>query len=371
MRMLYCSFIILLYAINIIAQISIVKYGAIAGQRCPDCMPDVSGIIQTAIDSNPGKTIFIPTGQYCLKTPVKLRHGVELVGENKSGTMIRPQYIDGFSITGDSSNNVSIKNMFIFGANDGDHIGISCDNTHYISIDNIICQSLGTAIVLSNTSETRINNVDVLIPGNPAISNGITLDRKCINNHISNCHIEATNYGIAIFQSDNSLQAEGLMITNTLIAHAGIGIYCKRILSLHVTNCVIDLNRYVAIYLINTAGMLFSNNWVYTSRGTEGYSEAICLIGSWDCHIANNNIKTESGTSAISLHNNSNNNTITGNTIEVNNANGNNAYFDATTYLNILKDNSFKNPVGCNSKYQNFGRSNKIYDNLNSDIKYE
>ena len=341
--------------------ISVVDYGAYPSPDWEHAI-DNTNAIQSAIDANPGKRILIPAGYYRILSAIVVRNQVELVGDGKSNTIIQPVNCHGFVIT---SSNVTIKDMFIYGYSTSNYIGIYCSGVYYTTLENLKIQNIVFGIELVNSWSTKIDKVDTQYnTQTPQVAQGIRLNGKCVNTHVSNCQIMAVDFGISIIK--NGSDAEGLMITNTLVSNCKSGIYSEGILSLNVTNCIFDWNSGYAINVSNTRGMLFTNNWVAVYDVPIG--EAIHMVSGFDNHITNNNIKCVSCSRAISILN-SNNNTITDNTVEKTTTSGHHVYFDNNSYLNILKDNSLRYTNGGTPIIVNSGHSNKIYDNLNVDIK--
>ena len=342
--------------------ISILDYGANPASG----IQDDTERIQRAIDENPGRTIFFPAGFYRVTRDIIVKKSVELVGEGKNNTIFQPLDCNGFVIT---SGGVVIRNMFIYGAGTKSKTGIYCVGIRNTVLENLTIQNLTYGIELVNVWDTKIDKVDLQINRSqtPQIAQGIRLVGQCVNNHISNCHILANDFGIAIIKNGDS-GAEGLMITNTLIASCKAGIYSEGIMSLHVSNCIIDLITEWALHLTNTRGLLLSNNWIYTQGDkTNPKDEAIHLESCWDCHISNNNIKSITSARAVSMIAYSNNNSITGNSIELGNLDGNHVVLDQSTSYNIIKDNSMRWSSTDKPRLVNQGKSNIIKDNLHVD----
>lgn len=342
--------------------ISILDYGA---NPAPGFQDDTQNI-QRAIDENPGKTIIFPAGCYSVTKDIIVRKSVELAGEGKLNTIFQPVDCNGFVIT---VGGVTIRNMFIYGAGSSSKSGIYCAGIRNTVLENLTIQNITYGIELVNAWDTKIDKVDIQMNygQTPQIAQGIRLNGQCVNNHISNCHIIANDFGISIIKNGPN-GSEGLMVTNTLIASCKAGIYSEGIMSLHVTNCIIDLIKEWALHLTNTRGLLLTNNWIYTDGGKENpKDEAIHLESSWDCHISNNNIKCITGARAVSIIAYSNNNTITDNSIEYGNLTGNHIFLDQTASYNIIKDNSIRWSSNNQPKIVNYGTSNIIKDNLHID----
>jgi len=288
------------------------------------------------------------------------------VGEGKVNTIFQPVDCNGFVIT---AGGVTIKNMFIYGAGSSTKSGIYCAAIRNTVLENLTIQNLTYGIELVNAWDTKIDKVDIQMnyDQTPQIAQGIRLNGQCVNNHISNCHIIANDFGISIIKNGVN-GAEGLMVSNTLIASCKAGIYSEGILSLSVSNCIIDLITEWALHLTNTRGMLLSNNWIYTTGSkVNPKDEAIHLEASWDCHISNNNIKCMTAARAVSIIAYSNNNTITNNSIEFGNLSGNHVVLDSTTSYNLIKDNSIRWSSNDKPRVVNMGMSNIIKDNLHVD----
>ncbi len=84
------SIIVLLLFTQLNAQefgVSIINYGAKPANNW-ESASDNSEAIQKAIDSNPGRTILIPSGIYLLKKEINLSHEIKLMGESKYSTVL-------------------------------------------------------------------------------------------------------------------------------------------------------------------------------------------------------------------------------------------------------------------------------------------
>lgn len=340
--------------------ISILNYGAKPASDWKNAK-DNSAAIQKAIDENPGRLIFIPSGIYLLNKEIVIRQGVRLVGENKYTTILQPVKTDGIVI---NSGGVLLENFFLYGQG---KTAITINNVRNTTISNILIQNAEYGIKLVNAWNTKISNLDIDINPrqNPKVLKGIILVGQSVNNFISNSHITAADIGIDILKSEK--RSEGLMLSNVLIYSAKTGIRSEGILSLNVSNCIIDLCEEYAIQTRNTASLLVSNCWIY-SKG-KNKTQAIKLSQTWDSHFLANSIRCENGSSAIAMDEHSNNNIISNSTIELINANNEIISMDKTTSANLIKDNNFKMPKNGNATIINKGLKNKIIDNTDSIIK--
>lgn len=337
-------------------SVSVVDYGAVPSTDWVHAI-DNSAAFQAAIDSNPGKSIIIPAGIYLFNSPVIVRKSVELIGEGRNNTIIQPTKCNGFVIT---SSNVAIKNIFIYGTG---HEGIYLQSVRNTLLENIKLQNVTYAIELFNSWNTKIDKVDILIneKQSPKVAQGIRLTGQSVNTQVSNCHIEATDFGISIIKG--TPRSEGLIISNSFIGLAQSGIYCESILGLNVTNCIIDLITGYALWVKNSRAMLFSNNWIQT-QSSATKAQAIQLEAVDNSHITNNYLSCLNGVRGISVLSYSNSNTIIGNTIDIYyTKNGWNVFFDGTTQKNLVSGNILNRKSGSTFIY-NPVKSNVISGNI-------
>lgn len=168
---------------------------------------------------------------------------------------------------------------------------------HRLTFESLRIQHMKIGIELKYAWNCVIDNVKTFLnSGNPKVLQGIRFYGKCVNNHISNCHIESEGIGVAIInpEIDGKKRAEGLMIINSFIGSGRYGIYSEGILSMNVSNCTIDLTKRSAIEVTRTDGMLLSNNWIALNvkpiHVNEQNHPIIKLILSHNSTISNNHI---------------------------------------------------------------------------------
>lgn len=380
--------------------VSILDYGAdpVAGN-------DDTQAIQDAVSdpANFRKIILFPAGTYRLSSTISITQSLEIRGEGEYNTIFQPDGVNGFLI---SSGEVKIKDLQIFGragSGTGQIFGIRVDGKkdireeggdeeciivknghrgiHWCTFENLRIVNFSLGLELKYTWDTKVDKCHIFyLPNDDPSKNfimaeGVRFYGKCVNNTITNSNIQATSYCISIYnddpekESDNLCHtAEGLMISDCLIAGARSGIYSEGILSLNVSNNVIDLCTIRTIQAKKTRGMLLTNNWIYshTKSGEAVLDEPIQLEESEDNTISNNNIICAHGARGISLMN-TRNTTITSNTITMhNNKNGKNVYIDSDSYNIIVKDNVLKNnnkESGASPSIINNGNANIIKDN--------
>ena len=316
--------------------VSILDYGAtpfypIVGA---DNTSEDSAAIQAAIDQNPGKRIIFPAGRYTISSPIRVRENVDLVGEGKNITQIQPVNCDGFIIT---TGGASIRDMFIVGSGTSVH-GVNVRILNKVNLENLKIQDCTIGIELFDVVNAKISNVDTFFDNSgPDVSFGIRIRGKSVNNHILNSHLAAKVYAVEI-QTGGS---EGLIIGDSFLYGKSSGIRSTDILSLNVSNCIIDLSEGYSVYVTNTRGMLLSNNWISDPGGGGSGNMAIHVSNSHDAHISNNNIKTLNGGTAISF-NGVNNSSIIGNSIEMGPSASHFINFDSGSFNNIVKDNTMR-----------------------------
>ncbi|WKK58405.1 glycosyl hydrolase family 28-related protein [Sphingobacterium sp. BN32] len=340
--------------------ISVVDYGAKPAKNWTSAV-DNSAAIQKAIDNNPGKMIFIPSGIYLISKEINIKHGVRIVGEDKYSTILQSTSNNTMRI---SAGGVTLEKLFFYGQG---NIGLSVINIRNVMLTDLLFQNVDYGIMFQNVWNAKLRNVDVEINSNqnPKVKKGFVFSGQCVNNHISDSQISAMDIGIEIQKSEK--RSEGLMLSNVLIYGAKTGLKSEGALSLQVNNCIIDLCEEYAIQTRNTAGLLVSNSWLY-SKGNQN-TQAVKLYTTWDSHFSASNIKTENGNAVILIGDYSNNNIFSNCTIEVVNSNTEAVVFEQNTKANLLKDNNFKSLKNKPSTILNRGISNKIIDNSNTIIK--
>jgi len=337
--------------------VSVVDYGAFPAPNWPTAI-DNTAAFQAAIDANPGKRILIPAGCYSLSNNITINNKLDIVGEGMV-TQIQPVNCNGFII---NSNEVSIEGMNLIGSQNGSsqNYGIQCNNSNYLSFANLRIENFNAGISVLHGSNIMFNNLCIRYVNGiaPYVFDGIKFYGHCLNNQINQCQISVQGGSCIAIYSDGTQPAEGLMVSNCLLAMGQSGI-----LSLNVTNCIIDYCTGYAIYGINTNGLLLTNNWIASNNPNAGIDEAIHLQDSFNAHISNNNLQTTNGCRCISLYN-INNSTISGNTIEmISNPNGNNIFIDNQSINNIINNNNVKCGVNIPSIRNLGGGSNIIKDN--------
>ncbi|MDM1063533.1 hypothetical protein HXZ62_13325 [Empedobacter falsenii] len=294
----FIAFLFLIVSFCSLAQsseqfgVSIEKYGAKPAKNWQTAI-DNSSAIQKAIDENPGRLIFIPSGIYLLGKEIKITHDVRLVGESKYLTILQPINNDGIYV---NAGGVFLENFFIHGRG---KTGITINNVRNTTITNVLLQNVQYGIKLVNAWNPKISNLDIDINNNqtPKVLKGIILSGQSVNNYITNSQISAVDVGIEIQKSDK--KSEGLIISNVGIFSAKKGINSEGILSLHINNSIIDLCEEYALDIKNTAGLLVSNSWL-NSKGSNN-TQTIRLFSTWDSHFSTNNIKNGKGNAVILL----------------------------------------------------------------------
>lgn len=323
MKKLLFLFIALGFITTLKAQyVNIIDYGASTSLK------DNYVQIQKAIDLNPNKTIFIPSGTFRIKKPLKIKTPIEIIGEGHRSSIIQPINCNGIIIT---SSRVSLRNLFVYGYSDNtiEYTGIYCGNItgnkkiSDLNFDSIKLQNIHTGIQLNFVWNSVLNNVVTKVNSSqhPIIDQAIKFYGQSVNNQISNSNLQTIRkgefntlndfknsspsiggIGISIIRARKPDQqnmriqelkgprSEGLMITNTFIGRARIGVYSEGVLSLNISNSTIDLITQSAIKAIKTHGLLLTNNWISTVLKENLNEPIIRLVESQHAHISNNNI---------------------------------------------------------------------------------
>lgn len=335
--------------------VSVLDYGAKPAKDWK-MATDNYAAIQKAVDENPGRAIFIPAGKYVLSKPIKISNGVRIIGENKYSTVLQPLNCNGIEVSGEST---TVENIFIYG---GGKIGIIVTGVHSTTISDVILQNVNVGINLVNSWNTKISNIDIDInqAQNPKVFTGILLTGKNVNNFINTSKIAATENGILI--QGGADRSEGLMLSNLMIFGSKNGINCEGILSLNITNCIIDLCTDYAIKTASTTGLMISNSWLYSIGNNK--TQTLKLSSTWDSHLSANNIRTKVGSGSILLDNYTHNTIISNCTIEISNSDGAAVTLDKTTSSNIIKDCNILTNSSNNRTITTFAPSNNISDNI-------
>lgn len=360
--------------------VSVISYGAKSAGNLGEAAKYAkinAEAIQTAITRNPGKRILIPAGYYVIGAPIIINSGIEIIGEGKGNTILQAYNSDCFHI---SSNDVSIKDMYLQGGRDlgsskaycGVNVYSFGKKLSFLTFTNLQIISFATAIELNKSWCVRMENIDFQINSNlPQIEVAIKVVGQSVNNFITGCHILSNGIGIwsKADTGKGEVNPEGLIISNSLISMAKHAILVENTLSVHVSNCILDLASGIAVYIKQSKGVLLSNNWIYSSNSSPT-DQSIQLEGAIDCNISNNNMKTMTGNKAIGASAFSNNITITGNTVELGNPKGILAEFDRSTARIIFKNNSLKRkrlPLKSNQPFiKAAGLKSIINDNITS-----
>lgn len=387
--------------------ISIADYGA-----NPDYGNDDTQAIQDAINANPNRKIFFPAGWYRITSPIIIDNKVELVGEGENEiTIIQPSDCHGFII---NKSGVVIKDMQIIGRQDSVSTSVSYsairvngnkqtanDGTvskNYIyncRFENLRILDVGIGLELKYTWQSKINKVDFFkrdyeavdslgnpLTNLPRLNYGIVYYGKCVNNTIRDCHITSEIYNIYIKKNPAyDERAEGLMINNCLIALGRSAIFCEGILSLNVTNSILDLCTDYTVHMFNSMSVMLSNNWIFSKNRIYDIpkDEVIHMETCSDVHVSNNSLICDTGVRGVSI-NGSSNVKILGNTIYMHlKENAQSVYVDEFSHKNIIKDNTIRNDQAFTedgtldiedyklpSLILVYGNNNIIKDNLNS-----
>ncbi|MGJ1335525.1 glycosyl hydrolase family 28-related protein [Sphingobacterium siyangense] len=335
--------------------ISILDYGAVVGTSWQNAKDNYIAI-QKAIDNNPGRQIFIPKGLYIISKTLELKNNVSLIGEHRSSTVIKA--VNGGALL-IKDGGISIRDLFIYG--DGG-VGITVTNARGTSLTDVQLQNVDIGIKLINSWNTKISNLDITINPNqfPKVAKGLVLEGQCVNNHLLNSQITATEVGVDINSSKG--RSEGLMMSNVLISAAKTGLKCDGMLSLQLSNCIIDLCENLAFDINNTGGLLVSNCWIASQGKVNG--NAVKLSSCWDSHFSSNNIKCDRGKSVFLIDKGSNRNVIMNNTIELVEAKNPIFILDKNSSENMIRYNNLKPAKGFKASIANGNLENSISDNV-------
>ncbi len=335
--------------------ISILDYGAVVGTSWQNAKDNYIAI-QKAIDDNPGRQIFIPKGLYIISKTLELKNNVSLIGEHKSSTVIKA--VNGGALL-IKDGGISIRDLFIYG--DGG-VGITISNVRGTTLTDVQLQNVDIGVKLINAWNTRVCNLDIAINPKqfPKISKGIILEGQCVNNHLLNSQITATEVGVEINSSKG--RSEGLMMNNILISAAKTGLKCDGMLSLQLSNCIIDLCENLAFDINNTGGLLVSTCWIASQGKVNG--SAVKLSSCWDSHFSSNNIKCDRGGSVFLIEKGSNRNVIMNNTIELIEANNPIFILDKNSSQNMIKYNNIKVANGFKATISSANLENSLSENI-------
>ena len=358
-------------------------------------------------------SIYFPAGNYIFSKPFKIKKGINIYGEGKNNTVIQFYNCNGIvfdnglnhtcicNVKGDEEWNLD-KKFIIRDLNIRGDANIDNNTESYAGITinsgrlggdilNVQLQGFGTGIAFNNKSwDSRIDNVDILynidsnrLPHKPYVDVGIKLSGQCVNDIISNCHINAVTIGIEAKDliscpcdpNKPNERTEGLQINNSIIASDKVGIYAVGALSLNVNNNVIDQNSNYGVIIKRCRSVLVSNNWISSKDSIKFQDQALAIEGSTDCHFSNNLIQSETPNSrTVGITNfvadwgtsyNSNNITFTGNTIAKAEYTGNNLFIETGSKNISVIGNSFtrftlKDRSGWNSYWQKVQNSTKF-----------
>lgn len=272
-----------------------------------------------------GKIALLPTkGNAKITSPLVPPSGSTIRGTGVASA-ISPHGCDGFTLAAGTAH-VVIENLGMFSYNalgvpdtrnfDAIYcVGTNPSHVDFVTLRDLYLQGWGEAIRWNYTWGSLIDNVTCI-----NCDYGVVLFGQSVNNKIDNSFISA-NSGIACINllpdPVNNFFGEGLMITNTLLAAGQYGVRCQLgFLSLHVSNCVIDLIQDTAFELTDCKKMMLSNNWIYATNrcvnfnplGT--FNEQSCSL------IGNTMIVTAANNIVVRFMSNNGGLTIVGGTIE-------------------------------------------------------
>lgn len=327
------------------AAVNVLDFGAIG-----DGVTDDTSAIQAAVNS--ARLVFLPTGTYKTTSVITIPAATTIYGAGRS-TVVNAYGCDAFTIAGASGDGVVIESMAIMsytGAGVPDpksYDAIYCQGTNsnhvnYFTGRDMYLQGWLDCVNWSYTWGSRLENVTTI-----NCTNCLTLFGQSVNNSVSDCYLLANSGSASVnFVADGSITGEGLVISNSLLAGGGYGIYGASHLGLCVLNCIIDLITNIGVNVSNPLAMMVSNCWVYATNIGVNFS-ALGLAASTGAGINNCHITTTgAGSKGIVVNPNNVGVSITGGSITIPATGAYNVYglSDSVTVVGVNLVNPTANP---------------------------
>lgn len=223
-----------------IPYINVASYGVI-GDGSTDCTVEM----QTAINDNYGKTLFIPDGVYILGN-LEIKHPITIIGSSHANVI--------FKYTGTG------KFISIIPENPENYQQFLRVNISNITIENEQTNYEGTAIYINQTTHSCFDNIHI----KGKFSNGFEMNgesevspiyNSLYNNVFKNINIKSCLYGFNISGcfSDNHF-------TNLSIAYGGTGFYIHDLVEGTQPSCNISLTKSTFVMLENSCFIAETHN---------------------------------------------------------------------------------------------------------------
>ena len=247
-------------------SVSIVDFGASDPTGNQDC----SQAFQNAVNSS--KIVYVPAGSWRINSTVTVPSGVMIYGEGH-GSSILAYGCDAFTLSAGASL-VTIQSLHIFSyAGDGtpdprSFVAIFCSGTNssninYVTLRDLYLQGWADAVNFRYTWNSRLDNVTSINS-----NNGFYVYGQSVNNTVTGCRFVSNGGNSSIWLvNDGSTIGEGLMVSDSLMSSGAYGVLTGTgFLSLHISNCVIDLIGQDAIKTTDCKDLRISNSWMYAVK---------------------------------------------------------------------------------------------------------
>jgi hypothetical protein len=218
------------------------------------------------------KKVFVPEGSYRLNSTVTVPYASMIHGEGTNSAIVA-YGVDAFTIAAGGGHTI-FKNLGLFSYTAGGVPdprlysaifcnGTSVNNINYVTCDGLYLQGWIDGINLRYTWNSVVNNVTTV-----NTNNGVTLTGQSVNNNITKSRLISNGGNASVnIMNDGAFTGEGLTISDTLMASGAYGVKTETgYLSLHITNCIIDLIGLDAINTTDCKELRLSNSWLYANR---------------------------------------------------------------------------------------------------------
>lgn len=290
-----------------------------------DGTTDDTSVIQSALTTYPGRTIYFPKGTYKITTTLTISSGTKLVGDGTTSQIHAwgcnaitansdHVYIDGMALMAYSAVGVADPRT-----TDGIvSPGTSGTHKNYLHVSNVFAQGWNRCVELEYTDGSTVDNLTTVNS-----NYGVRLFGQSVNNVIRRSRL-VVNGGTAsiAMHKDGATQGEGLMVTDCLLASGTNAVLSDGFLSLGVYNCTVDLIQGDAFEFSGVTSITIDCPWVYSAgrcfdfaaQGSSINLDANIKVGLATC--------TGSGTSLCVMGANNVGLTISGGTFHLTNAAG-------------------------------------------------
>lgn len=169
------------------------------------------------------------------------------------------------------------------------HIGEDNNSTYNSNISNVTIDGFYYGVLLNNTWNCKVQNLLIR-----RCRKGIKITGRSVNNHIVNTNISCSGTNSVCIEcgSWSGDFGEGLLISNSVLTGAEIGVTITNFHAVYFTNNIVDLCKYKCIGIYSYSfGCKFVNNYLASmGEANSGASDAIIEITDFKTQNTNDDI---------------------------------------------------------------------------------